>query len=133
MVGASSSAEQEIPGQTTIDDQVIGAIARTAAQEIPGVAQLGTSSVRRRVFEQLGRADRQSRGVGVVAGQREAIVELDLHVYYGYSIPEIVNQVRESVSTRIQEMCGLATREINVTISGIEFSQDDAGRFRLVE
>lgn len=127
---------EEIPGQTVIEDQVIGAIASTAAQEIEGVASLGSGSVRRIFAERFGSAERRARGVGVVSGRREAIMDLDIRVYYGYSIPNIVEQIRHNVSTRIHEMCGLETKEINVTVSGIEFvygSGSSPSRFAQVE
>ena len=133
MVEASIVPQTEIAGQTIIGDQVIGAIANTAAQEVDGVASLGSSSVRRIISERLGGAERRSRGVSVVAGRREAIVDLDLIVYYGYSIPDIVSQVRENVSSRISEMCGLVTKEINININAIEFDDGNTGRFSRVE
>ena len=133
MTSANIVPEVEIAGQTTIDDQVIGAIANTAAREVEGVASLGTSSVRRLLAERLGGAERRARGVGVVSGRREASVDIELNVYYGYSIPDIVNQVRENVSARISDLCGLTTKEINITVIGIEFADGDPSRFGRVE
>ena len=89
--------------------------------------------MRRIISERLGGAERRSRGVAVVAGRREAIIDLDLAVYYGFSIPTIVNQVRENVSARISEMCGLVTKEINININSIEFDYDNVGAFSRVE
>ncbi len=119
-------------GETVIDDQVIGAIAGTAAQEIEGVASLGTSSVRRAIAERLG-GERRSRGVGVVAGHREAILDLEINVIYGASIPDVVNQVRENVAGRVLDMCGLVTKEININVVGIEFAYGHPSRFGRVE
>ena len=133
MVESSIVPQTEIPGQTIIDDQVIGAIAGTAAQEVEGVASLGSSSVRRIIAERLGGAERRARGVGVVSGRREAIMDVEVNVYYGYSIPNIVNQVRENVSLRIQDMCGLVTKEINITVTGIEFVYGHPSPFARVE
>ena len=133
MTSANIVPQVEIAGQTTIDDQVIGAIANTAAREVEGVTSLGTSSVRRLLAERLGGAERRARGVGVVSGRREASVDIELNVYYGYSIPDIVNQVRENVSARISDLCGLTTKEINIIVIGIEFAYGDPSRFGRVE
>ena len=133
MTSANIVPQVEIAGQTTIDDQVIGAIANTAAREVEGVTSLGTSSVRRLLAERLGGAERRARGVGVVSGRREAIVDIELNVYYGYSIPDIVNQVRENVSARISDLCGLTTKEINITVIGIEFAYSHSSPFGRVE
>ena len=136
MTERSIVPQDEIGGSVVIDDQVIGAIASTAAQEIEGVASLGEGSVRRIFSERLGGAERRARGVDVVSGRREAIVDIDVKVYYGYSIPDIVQQIRVNIASRIQEMCGLTVKQVNITVSGIEFvygSGSTPSRFALVE
>ena len=112
----------EVVGQTEIDDDVIGAIAGIAAREIEGVASLGANSIRRAISERVGGDERQSRGVGVEAGHREAILDIDLRVIYGFSIPEIVMKVRQNVARRVLEMCGLVAKEININVTSIEFT-----------
>jgi uncharacterized alkaline shock family protein YloU len=111
----------EVGGETDINDEVIGAIAGIACREIEGVSSLGTSSIRRSISERLGSAEQRARGVAVEAGRREAILDVDLRVIYGYSIPEIVVQVRQNVARRVLEMAGLVTKEININVIGIEF------------
>ena len=120
------------PGQTTISDQVIEAIAGTAALEIEGVTSLGSNSVRRLIAERLGGAQRRARGVGVVSGQREAIVDIEIKVAYGFSIPAIAQQVRESVSLRVLDICGLVTKEINITVTAVEFAYSHPSPFARV-
>ena len=120
-------------GQMAINDQVIGAIAGTAAQEVDGVASLGTSSVRRAIAERLGTVERRARGVEVVSGQREAILDIDINVSYGRSIPDLVNEVRENVARRVLEMCGLAAKEININVVGIDFAYGHPSRLGRVE
>ena len=112
----------EVGGETAIDDEVIGAVAGVAAREIEGVASLGTSSIRRNIAERVGTREQRARGVGVEAGRREAILDIDLRIVYGFSIPETVVKVRQNVAQRVLEVCGLVTKEINVNVVGIEFS-----------
>ena len=112
----------EVGGETAIGDEVIGAVAGVAAREIEGVASLGTSSIRRNIAERVGTREQRARGVGVEAGRREAILDIDLRIVYGFSIPETVVKVRQNVVQRVLEVCGLVTKEINVNVVGIEFS-----------
>ena len=112
----------EVVGQTEIDDDVIGAIAGIAAREIEGVASLGANSIRRAITERVSGGERRSRGVEVEAGQREAILDIDLRVIYGFSIPEIVMKVRQNVARRVLELCGLVAKEININVTSIEFT-----------
>ena len=133
MTSKNATPQVEIAGQTIIDDQVIGAIANTAAREVEGVSSLGSGSVRRVLSERLGGSERRARGIGVVSGRREAIIDIELNVHYGYSIPDVVSQVRQNVSLRISDMCGLTTKEINVAVNGIDFAYGHPSRFGLVE
>jgi len=112
-----------VAGETTIDDEVIGAIAGVAAREVEGVASLGTSSIRRTVVERLGRAEEKARGVEVEAGKKEAIVDITLNILYGFSIPKIIIEVRKKVAYRLLELVGLIAKEINVNVVGIEFPE----------
>ena len=121
----------EIGGQTEITDDVIGAIAGVAAREIEGVSSLGTSSIRRTIAERVGRTGkrtRRSRGVKVESGRREAVLDIELRVIYGASIPDTVVNVRENVSQRILELCGLVAKEINISVVGIDFPDRTSGR-----
>jgi uncharacterized alkaline shock family protein YloU len=120
--------EMEVGGRTEINDEVIAAIAGMAAREVDGVASLGTSSIRGNIAERMNGAGRRTRGVGVEAGRVEAILDIDLKVAYGFSIPETVIKVRQSVAMRVVEMCGLVTKEINVNVVGIEFQERPPGR-----
>ena len=120
--------EIEVGGETEINDEVIASVAGIAAREIEGVAALGTSSIRRAIAERVGAAEQRSRGVAVEAGRREALLDIDLRVVYGFSIPEIVVKVRQNVARRVLEMCGLVTKEINVNITAIDFPERTPGR-----
>ena len=66
--------------------------------------------------------------MGVEAGRREAILDIDLQVIYGFSIPETILKVRHNVARRILELCGLITKEININVAGIEFPDRMPGR-----
>ena len=120
--------EIEVGGQTEINDEVIASIAGIAAREIEGVAALGTSSPRRAIAERIGAAEQRSRDVAVEAGRKGALLDIDLRVIYGFSIPEIVVKVRQNVARRVLEMCGLIAKEININITAIDFPERTPGR-----
>ncbi|MFC1919709.1 Asp23/Gls24 family envelope stress response protein [Chloroflexota bacterium] len=116
-------AGEEIKGETIIQDEVVASIVGVAAKEVEGVADLGKSSIRRKITERLAGTPEKSRiGVGVEVGEKEAIVDLELDVVYGFNIPKIVNEVRQKVASRLLEITGLVAKEINVNVVGIEFS-----------
>ena len=123
-----------IAGQTIIDDQVVDeTVAGTAALEIEGGTSLGSNSVRCLIAERLGGAQqRRARGVGVISGQREAIVDIEIKAAYGFSIPDIVQQIRESVSLRVLDICGLVAKKINITVTAVEFAHSHSSLFARV-
>lgn len=125
--------EIQMSGETEIDDEVIGSIAGIATREVEGVATLGGTSLRRSLAERVGGGggrQQRSRGVSVESGRREAVLDLTMTVIYGYSIPEIVVQVRQNVARRVLEMTGLVTKEVNIDITGIEFPERMPGQLQ---
>ena len=120
--------EIQVGGVTDINDDVVGAIAGKATREIEGVSSLGTSSIRRSIAERVGGADQRARGVAVEAGKREAILDIELRIIYGFSIPETVVKVRHNVARRVIELCGLVAKEININVVGIEFPDREPSR-----
>ncbi len=120
--------EIRVAGQTTIHDSVVASVAGMASREVEEVSSMGTSSIRRTITDRVGGGEQRGRGIAVEAGQREAILDVDLKVVYGFSIPEVVIKVRENVTRRVLEICGLVTKEINVHVVGIEFPERMPGR-----
>ena len=111
-------------GETIIGDEVVASIAGIAAKEVEGVASLGKSAVRRALAEHLGGAGDKSRvGVAVEVGKKEAIVDLQLGVIYGFNIPTIIVEVRKKVASRLLEITGLVAKEINVRVVSVEFPE----------
>ena len=118
------SEESVVPGESIIEDEVVASIAGTAAKEVEGVANLGKSSVRRLVAGAIAGAGGKARqGVSVEVGHKEAIVDLQLDVIYGFNIPKIVTEVRKKVASRLLEITGLIAKEINVRIVSIEIPE----------
>ena len=121
---------EEIPvgGTTNIEAEVIASIAGVAAQSVDGVAALGTASLRRALRERLAGAERRARGIEVEAGRREVILDINMRVVYGYGLPKVVAEVRYVVADRLLHLCGLIAKEINIRVTGLEFSEKTPGR-----
>lgn len=123
------SSESEIPGETRINEEVIASVAAMAARETDGVSELGQSTITGRLARGIGAGGNQrTRGVGIEAGKREAIVDLTVRVNYGYNIPEVVRNVRRNVAESLMSICGLTAKEINIDVAGIDFPQRTAAR-----
>ena len=68
----------------------------------------------------------------MVPGHREAIVDIEIKVAYGFSIPAIARQVRESVFLRVLNICGPVTKEIDITVTAVEFAHSHPSLFARV-
>lgn len=115
-------------GTTTIASEVVAKIAALATQEIPGVQAMGNSltrtigTLRAKV---PGASDAVTQGVSVEVGERQAAVDIDIVVYYGQSIIDTADAIRENVIDRIEGMTGLAVVEVNVSVNDLFLEGDD--------
>ena len=120
-----------VPGATEIEGRVIAAIAGHVAEDIEGVANIGSSGLVRTVTSILASEEAEkASGIDVETGTREVIFDIDLTVTYGFNIPTIVKDVREAVAKEIFDQVGLVTKEINVIVRSIEFP-DGSARARI--
>lgn len=125
-----SGAQYIVGGETNISDEVIATIAATAAREVEGVDNVGTSSLRRTIAETFGGSQKKARGAEVEQGKREVLIDLTIQVVYGFSIPQIVIDVRKRVAAHLLELAGLIAKEINVNITKAEFPDKMPGRVK---
>ena len=123
-----SSLETE-RGTTSIADSVVAKIARLAALEIDGIAELGgaMSSAIAAVVSRIRGEEHQTSGVGVEVGTRQAAVDITAKVVYPASIPEVAESVHQNVTERIQSMTGLEVVEVNIAVTDLVFpgGEDD--------
>ncbi|MFH8410519.1 Asp23/Gls24 family envelope stress response protein [Streptomyces sp. NPDC018019] len=127
--GRTGPAQLSSPrGKTTIADGVVEKIAGMAAREVPGIHALGGGLAR--TFGAMrdkvpGGGSNFSRGVKVEVGERQTAIDLDVVVEYGGSIPTIAADVRDNVSSALEQMTGLEVVEINISVNDVHLPDDD--------
>lgn len=133
----NGAALQTEHGTTTIASSVVAKIAGLATQEIPGVQAMGKGVARTlgalRQKIPGGATAANTQGVSVEVGERQAAIDIDIVAYYGQSIVETANAVRENVIDRIESMTGLEVVEVNVAIDDLYIDGDDDSRPARVE
>jgi uncharacterized alkaline shock family protein YloU len=118
--GAISTTDR---GKTRIADTVVAKIAALATREIPGVYSMGRGiaramgALRARIPGASQAAPTQ--GVAVEVGEKQAAVDLDIVTWYGQSIVEVTEAVRDNVIERIEGMTGLEVVEVNINVDGL--------------
>jgi uncharacterized alkaline shock family protein YloU len=119
----AAKAPTQIAGQVTVADDVIATIAGVAAREVSGIYQLGKGVLKHALGRVTGSAE-TTQGVSVEVGKKEVAVDLEVVVQYGLNIQSVCEQVRSLVGERIEQMTGLATKEVNINIVDIHFEKE---------
>ena len=106
-------------GSINISEDVVAAIAVSAALEVDGVGELDAGSA--------GRRGKKSSAVkGVKLGDGSVIVDLQITVKYGVPIPQVAQNVQEAVTNAVESMTELKVCQVNVRISGVTFGENAA-------
>ena len=112
-------------GSLQISTEVLGKIARCAALEVAGVAEVSCGSQNRKVKDFLERANVQSP---VTVEMRGGTAEITLHlvVAFGARIPSVAEKVQENVKTAVQNMTNVTVSRVDLVIAGLAPAQDAA-------
>ena len=96
-------------GSLQISTEVIGKIARCAALEIEGVAEVSCGKQNRKVKDLLERANVQSP---VTVEMRDGTAEITLEIVaaFGARIPAVAEKVQENVKSAVQNMTNVTPR-----------------------
>ena len=118
-------------GVTTIKEGVVSRIAGVAAGEVEGVRMGGSASrTAGGILENVTGSQGQTRGVSVEVGRFETAIDLTMGIEYGSNILERVEQVRNRISQRVENITGLRVTELNVTVSDVVFPGEEGGEGR---
>ncbi|MFF2183897.1 Asp23/Gls24 family envelope stress response protein [Streptomyces sp. NPDC058155] len=121
----------EVRGKTTIADSVVASIAGIATRETSGVYAMGGGISRTlgAARDKMSLSDDVTRGVRVEVGEKQAAVEVNVVVEYGYPIPRTTDDIRSGVSDAVESMTGLEVVEVNIDVLDVHVpgSDDDGG------
>lgn len=106
-------------GIIQIAPEVVEVIAGLATVEIDGVAGM-SGGFAGGIAELLGRKN-LAKGVKVEVGDKEAAVDVNVIVEYGFRIPELCSNIQRNVKHAIESMTGLGVVEVNVHIHDVHF------------
>src|SRR5215210_3933356 len=116
-------------GATIISDTVVSSIAGMAAQEVEGVHMGGGASrTAGGVLGSLTGSESKTSGISVVVGRTETAIDLKMGIEYNKNILQAVEEVRRSITDRVQSMTGLRIKELNATITDITFPEKEERR-----
>lgn len=105
-------------GSLQISTEVLGKIARCAALEVDGVAEVSCGSQNKKVKDLLERANVQ---LPVVVEMKDGTAEITLHlvVAFGARIPAVAEKMQENVKSAVQSMANITVSRVDLVIAGL--------------
>jgi len=110
-------------GAIRFSDEVVSAIAGLAASEIEGVAGM-SGGFTGGIVGILSKKN-LTKGIKVEVGEKEAVINLYLAVYYETYIPDVALQVQENVKETVENMTGLEVSQVNINVQGVAFKEEE--------
>ena len=106
-------------GSLQISTEVVGKIARCAALEVDGVAEVSCGVQNKKLKSLLESASIQPP---VVVEMRDGIT-LHLMMQFGARIPSVAEKVQENVKSAVQNMTNVTVSRVDLVIAGLAEAQ----------
>ena len=108
-------------GSLQISTEVIAKIARCAALEVEGVAEVSCGTQNKKLKDML----EASIQPPVAVEMRDGTAELTLHLIMasGARIPAVAEKVQENVKSAVQNMTSVTVSRVNLVIAGLAAEQ----------
>lgn len=108
-------------GSLQISTEVIAKIARCAALEVEGVAEVSCGTQNKKLKDLLEASIQQP----VAVEMRDGTAELTLHLIMasGARIPAVAEKVQENVKSAVQNMTSVTVSRVNLVIAGLAAEQ----------
>ena len=108
-------------GSFQISTEVIAKIARCAALEVEGVAEVSCGTQNKKLKDLL----EASIQPPVAVEMRDGTAELTLHLIMasGARIPAVAEKVQENVKSAVQNMTSVTVSRVNLVIAGLAAEQ----------
>ena len=105
-------------GSLQISTEVIAKIARCAALEIEGVAEVSCGKQNKKLKDLLEVSSIQSP---VIVEMRDGTANITLHLMMAFSarIPAVAEKVQENVKNAVQNMTNVTVSRVNLVIAGL--------------
>ena len=109
-------------GSLQISTEVVGKIARCAALEVDGVAEVSCGVQNKKLKNLLESASIQPP-VAVVMEDGIATVTVHLTVVYGSKVMPLCEKVQENVKSAVQNMTNVTVSRVDLVIAGLAEAQ----------
>lgn len=110
-------------GNVSVTDNVLAAIAGSAAMECFGLVGMASrKQFKDGIAELLGR-ENLARGVEIRRESGATHIDLYIVVSYGTKISEVAHNVQQRVKYVLNDVTGLAVDQVNIIVQGVRVSR----------
>ena len=114
---------QEKSGSITFANDVLEIIAGLAACDIPGVAGM-SGGLKDGIVEMLGKKN-FTKGIKITKDEQDLVsAEIQIIVEYGVKVPEVCENIQNSVAKALETMTGLKVGTIDILVQGVRFKEE---------
>ena len=113
------------PGEIRIATAALSTIIRRAVCSVDGVSRLAGNSLVDNIAEFVGSKKVMDRAIQITIGESSIEVVIAINIRYGFALPEIAANVKESVVRQVQDLTGLLASRVDVIIREMEFTDDE--------
>ncbi|MDR2197522.1 MAG: Asp23/Gls24 family envelope stress response protein [Coriobacteriales bacterium] len=107
----------------TIAPGVVEAIVSSAVAQVEGVATIGAQRLSGGIRSAFNRR-LPTQGVLITADEEGGItVAVRTHIFYGYRIPEVAEQIRKAVAETLKGQVGITVEAVDIFVDGIQFPE----------
>ena len=121
---STNTLAEEPNGTVSFTNEVIATIVGLATVDIDGVAGMSGGLVDG-ITGLLGKKN-FAKGIKVEVGKEEVAIDLNIIVKYGMNIPDICQNIQQSITKAIETMTGLRVVELNISVQGLVVDNEDA-------
>ncbi len=107
---------------------VLATIAGIALTEVEGIAGQAKSTVQtgdRRGKKPVFNIKTITKGIKVEVKDGLVSVSVTVLVEYGYSVPEVCQNIQESIKKNIETMTGMTVASVDVHVTGLSFAKEN--------
>jgi len=119
----NNSANQQMSGELTFSDKVIQKIIGFALADIDGLLTIDGGFFSN-IAEKLVNTNNVTTGIQTEVGKKQVAVDMDIVVEFGKDIKNIYDEVKNVISSEVNNMTHLDVVEVNVNVVDIKSQEE---------
>lgn len=108
-------------GEIKVAEDVVAVIAGLAATEVEGVSSMA-GNITNEIVSKLGMKN-LSKGIQIDLLDDHILIDVAINIGYGFSIPEVSQNVQEKVRSAVETMTGVTVSEVNVRVVSVAMDE----------